>query len=102
MEKGWVFQEETTLSGNSCYEKEKDRPYSFVAQSVHKFLDSIQVYNFSIAFTGSNTKEIGNLNSDFEKADSPPPPTCPEKGVDSQKVSVSAPKILQNCVYEYC
>ncbi len=42
--------------------------------------------------TGGNKKKMWNLNSAFEKADSPPPPpTSPEKGVDSQK-SVYLPK----------
>jgi hypothetical protein len=50
MKKGRVFQKESTLSGNGYYEKEEGRPYSFVAQSVYKFL---------IAHTGGNTKEIG-------------------------------------------
>jgi hypothetical protein len=62
MEKGTGFQKEKTLSGNSYYEKEEGRPYSF-AQKMYKFL---------IAYTGGNTKGIGNLNSAFEKADSPP------------------------------
>jgi hypothetical protein len=58
MKKGRAFQKDSTLSGNSYYEKEEGIPYSF-AQLVYKFL---------IAYTGGNTKGIGNLNSAFEKA----------------------------------
>jgi hypothetical protein len=90
MKKGRVFQKESTLSGNCYYEKEEGRPYSF----------SQFVYKFVIAFTDGNTKEIGNLNLAFEKADSPPPPPpiSPEKGVDSQKVSVSVPNPPKLCL----
>jgi hypothetical protein len=91
MKKGRVFQKGSTLSGNSYYEKEEGRPYSFVAQLVYKFL---------IAYTGGNTKEIRNLNSAFEKADSPPPPPPAQKRESTRKKLVSLLPILQNCVYE--
>ncbi len=84
MKKGQIFQKESTLYGNSFYEKQDGRSYSS-AQLVYIVQFHMHITHWRLA------KRIGNLNSFFEKADSPPPP---EKAVDSQNVSVSAPNII--------
>jgi hypothetical protein len=82
MKKGKIFKKESTLYWNSYYEKEAGRQL---------------VYKFIISHTGGFTKRRGDLNSAFEKANSPPSPPL-QKRESTRKKLVYLPPILQNFV----
>jgi hypothetical protein len=80
------------FSKNDYYEKEKGRPYSF-AQLMYKFEIS-HIAHYWLC-KKNNTK-----GTSFQPLKKPtaPPPTSPEKGVDSQKVSGSSKTVFMKKV----
>ncbi len=72
-----IFQEESTLYGISYFEKEEGRPSSFYTFHTAFFIDIYCTYRLS---PSPNIREMDT------------------KGVDSQKVSVSAPNPPKLCL----